>query len=206
MDDEKAEKIAKKIMFTSHFIGLMLIAAIRNGSFLYFADMYKVLGNILMKDDAKTSNAIAIAALFNIIGKLLAPTIWKKFGFYWSYNLIALLAILHFIIYLLFGIYGGAAIFDLISSARLILALCYITCYYTTFGLFHAKIAIYLGKVFDLNYFIGMVFTIVLNNYLFSQQNVVTIFVFFLIANVIGSVAFFLFFKDFEEKCKNYSN
>ena len=118
---------------------------------------------IVIKDDKLISYSFIIASIINFISKFITPLIWKWYGFYKTYLICNGLALLIYIYYILLAKNNKIFMFLLFPLVWGTLGIFYITCYYTTFNLFHPKIAVNLGKLFDSNYLIGMIMGVIIN-------------------------------------------
>ncbi len=160
--------------------------------------MYKVIAVIISNDDNFVTKALIFSGFVNIIGKLITPFIWETFGFYGSYILMELLTLLNLFLYLFYGT-NSLMLFFQITIIRTILTFSYIIGYYSTFGLFKPKVAVFIGRAFDFNYLTGFLIGLITNRLFFSQQDLKTVFRVHFILNFVGLVLIVLFYKDFDK-------
>ena len=202
LTDAEANQKAYKIMFSPLFLLLVLIIAIKISPTYYFIDNYKIIAYFVIKNDSLISLSISMQCVFAILSQYFFNSIWNKFGFYWTFNIISIMLILFHVVYLLFSVKSG---FFMILNAilnRIVTQFIMGAISFTKFGLFEGKVAVSISNVIDINFSLAMVLSIVLNYLLFSQEDISSIFVVFFILNCFAAFLFWFFYSDFEEKMK----
>lgn len=199
LSDEEAEQKANRIMKHPLFIILVLILSIRIAPLYYLVDNFKVLSYPILKSDTLISIALSISSLFAILGQVFIKKIWEKLDFYHSFLFLGFLNILFLFIYLRFSVYSSFFMISNFCFSRILINLCYGAIYFTKFGLFDSKIAIYISKFFDLIYFISVIFVVGFNYLLFDGINSSPVFMVHLFINILSTAFFIFYFRNFKD-------
>lgn len=203
---EEAELIANKIMYSPYILVFTLLISLRLAPLFYMIDNFKIISFGVLKNDKTISLALSLSALLSSFGQISIGFIWKKLDFYYTHCLIFILEVINLVIYLKLSVYYPFFMIWIIMSNRIIIQMAYGSGYLTKFGLFHPKIAVFVSKVIDNSYFICMVIAIGFNFLFFSQDDISTIFGIFLILNLIATLIFIVYFKNFKNMIKILQN
>ena len=205
LTDTEAKEKSYKIMFSPLFLLLVLILTIQVAPVYYFIDNYKYIAYQVIKNDTLMSLSISLQCISSIICQFFFNSIWNKFGFFQTYNIISTILIIFHVVYLLFSVRSSFfmilnSIVNRIATQFLVGAISF-----TKFGLFQGKVAVYIGNVVDLSFSFAMILGIIFNYLFFSQEDISTIFVVFFILNCFAAFLFRYFYRDFEEKMKKFN-
>ena len=202
LTDSEAKEKAFKIMKSPLFILLIIILTIKISSLYYFIDNYKIIAFHVIKNDSLISLSISVQCIFALFCQFIFNFVWKKFGFFQTYNIISIIILLFHIFYLLLSVRSGFFMFLNAIVNRIVTQFMIGCINFTKFGLFEGKVAVYISKAVDLNFTFAMIVSIFFNYLFFSQEDISTIFLAFFVLNFIVAFLFWRFYRDFEEKMK----
>ena len=206
MTMEEAQAIASKISYSPYVLVFTLLISLRLAPLFYMVDNFKVISFGVLKNDKTISLSLSLSALISSLGQICIAPIWKKLDFFYTQALIFILTVINLVLYLKLSVNYGFFMFWILPFNRIIIQMAYGAGYLTKFGLFNPKIAVFVSKVIDNYYFISMVIAIIFNFLFFSQKDISTIFGVFLILNVIATVIFIVYFKNFKNIIKVLQN
>ena len=119
-------------MKDTSFLSLILFFSCLIGPMMYSVDLFKVLGNLTLKNDKLVSFALSLSSIFAMASKLLAPLIWNKLKYYKSLLMLCILVNLNYVLYIIYG-YEKLAIFIFVCVDWIAVNLLYIFSYIIKF-------------------------------------------------------------------------
>lgn len=175
-------------MISSRFISLVLLAAIRGSSPIYFGNNFKYMGSFIVGNDKLVTNVFSFSASTNVLGRIMGPLIWQKFDFIMTYTIIIGGNIIVNIIFLLLGAHISIIYLLLIFVSIIFAGLSASVHAITLFSLYDSDKAIYLYKIYDNCTLVGITYAMFLNSVLNTADSFSNIFVAFILIEVVGLV------------------
>jgi hypothetical protein len=172
----------RREVFSPTFLMIFFCAVTRSGSHEYFISNYHYIGNILLKDDAKSALFFGIATIPNLVGRVTTGYLWERLGLVRCLITCYLGALLLDLVFIFWAQYSEAGFFVVTNMTRFTNIYNILFNSITLFSVFDLKTALHLAPFWDLTN-ICKSFMVNVVQYLFGgNQNfarVFTVFFFF---------------------------
>lgn len=189
-DEEKRERELheeiRREMVSLRFICLVIVVTMRNAATNYFINNFKYMGNFIVHNEGLTSKIFSFASITNVFGRFLGPWLYAKYDFIDSHIIIIGTSMLVNMSFSLFASSFSFVYLFLIFVSRIIQGLSSAIHHITLFSLYGHDKAIYLYKIYDASLLFGLVYGIVLNAVLTSDNQFSLIFFVFTLIEACG--------------------
>ena len=197
LKNEKLKREISKEIWSSKFIGFIIITTIKNTPTAIMIDCYKIIAQKIIKNDKLTSIIYCIVTFADIFGRFFVPFCWKKFGFYQTYLGNFLADFFFEILFILYGSYNMFGFITCIMLAGLIWAFAYLLGHTTIFGLYRPIKAVGLSKAFDAYYFFQASLAIALTYFFIDRGEYRMCFIVCFFFEFIVALVFYFYYEEF---------